>query len=478
MKRTIRAWIFVTTGVVWLCACPVIRAATSNEDWKTILAPLPVPEQNGWYEWIERTKELPVFEEPDSDFLYSVFKSGRIPAGEVRAQDVKKAARLLKPSFRLLNELSLGPEDGPFYVPVLTPWELTPGWTEFMEFVRRRSYQAWVLAMRGKTREATTVAASMVIFGGMVTRESRSLAGFQTGIAMMETGTELIEWLLSRPTLKAPQIEILRNSLLEAESASLEGCVAALTADYNSDREYQSLARAWGPVGYLSDLAAVSHRDFSHLNTDIVHETIGRRVFNIEDTFTSYGRPLALYVQWLETFPVWEPNKSQRLWEEEIPRSAKRKEEFGRSIHRVFAANEDEIQLLSAIEALLEEFPNPMGREFAASRIAGAHFAGFTAYFRTTELRALALIATIRLRLLQGRNLPKSLNELVQSDSTDLNLTDPFSGNQFLYSPERQILWSVGADRFDDGGKIEGPRIVSPDFVWSLSERLMGGESN
>ncbi len=68
-------------------------------------------------------------------------------------------------------------------------------------------------------------------------------------------------------------------------------------------------------------------------------------------------------------------------------------------------------------------------------------------------------------------NYPATLQQL---DWTDAAITDPFTGQPFVYRPDGDnvLLYSVGIDRADDGG-LHAPREKRRDIVW----RVQRGES-
>lgn len=77
---------------------------------------------------------------------------------------------------------------------------------------------------------------------------------------------------------------------------------------------------------------------------------------------------------------------------------------------------------------------------------------------------ALLLLAIERFRLQQNR-LPEKLEELVPERIQELP-KDPFSGQSFLFKKEENgyVLYSVGANQFDDGGDVESEGKADEGF--------------
>ena len=63
-------------------------------------------------------------------------------------------------------------------------------------------------------------------------------------------------------------------------------------------------------------------------------------------------------------------------------------------------------------------------------------------------------------------NYPATLQQL---DWTDAAITDPFTGQPFVYRPDGDnvLVYSVGIDRADDGG-LYAPRKKLRDIVWRV----------
>ena len=64
--------------------------------------------------------------------------------------------------------------------------------------------------------------------------------------------------------------------------------------------------------------------------------------------------------------------------------------------------------------------------------------------------------------------LPEKLSDLVAEKILKAVPADPFSGGELLYSRERRIVWSVGQDETDDGGKAGETRWSGDDAVWTI----------
>lgn len=81
---------------------------------------------------------------------------------------------------------------------------------------------------------------------------------------------------------------------------------------------------------------------------------------------------------------------------------------------------------------------------------------------------ATATIIGLRLFLLRKGTLPENLDELVAQKILKAVPRDPFSNAAIRYSKEKQLVWSVGEDGVDNGGKASKDNEPGTDIVWPL----------
>jgi len=94
-----------------------------------------------------------------------------------------------------------------------------------------------------------------------------------------------------------------------------------------------------------------------------------------------------------------------------------------------------------------------------------------------TDLEATRLHIALRCYFEEHGRLPGRLDELAPRYIERVPL-DPFNGKPFRYDPKRALLYSVGSNRRDDGGKVGKRRWEPLDIVYPLefaSGRGAGG---
>lgn len=117
---------------------------------------------------------------------------------------------------------------------------------------------------------------------------------------------------------------------------------------------------------------------------------------------------------------------------------------------------------------LYNRMANPLGRLNEAG--SETVHVGPTMVFRArAEREALrGTLALVRWRQNHGA-WPASWAEVVAEGLLPAPPTEPFGNGPLHYSREREVIWSVGEDGRDDGGRAGGfGRWTEPDVVWSL----------
>ncbi len=112
---------------------------------------------------------------------------------------------------------------------------------------------------------------------------------------------------------------------------------------------------------------------------------------------------------------------------------------------------------------------NPVGKQLASSvRDFDQYRAVLPRHF--IETAATEVVLAVRLYIDRRRQLPKSLQALVDEKLLTEVPEDPFAGKPLSYSREKAIIWSYGHDEKDDGGDWdwEAEFPTGKDFVWKL----------
>lgn len=77
------------------------------------------------------------------------------------------------------------------------------------------------------------------------------------------------------------------------------------------------------------------------------------------------------------------------------------------------------------------------------------------------------LIAMLRYRRATG-GLPAKWQDLVDGGYLARLPLDPFDGQPLRYDPARGVIWSIGDDLVDQGGRLDQPTRNAPDMVWTI----------
>jgi len=114
----------------------------------------------------------------------------------------------------------------------------------------------------------------------------------------------------------------------------------------------------------------------------------------------------------------------------------------------------------------LRSIDNPIGREIASSA-SSSNYQSTVILSRTRGMATLACLALQRHKMLHGR-LPVSLSDLVGEGLLRDVPLDPYCDRPLRYCPRRRIVWSVGTDGRDNGGREGMPFQKGTDLVFSV----------
>jgi hypothetical protein len=112
---------------------------------------------------------------------------------------------------------------------------------------------------------------------------------------------------------------------------------------------------------------------------------------------------------------------------------------------------------------------NPIGRILSCS-IIGFICSDLKVFHVRTEREATRAVLALLIFERKKGVLPAKLSDLVDAQIIKSVPNDPFSGGQILYSRERRIVWSVGEDGTDNGGKAGEGKWFGDHAVWPVPE--------
>ncbi len=165
-------------------------------------------------------------------------------------------------------------------------------------------------------------------------------------------------------------------------------------------------------------------------------------------------------------------------WSDQVPEpdSEERIGQFLEDADAILSPVEDEPLPLNReaaerVRVAYNQFEDPMGRLFAAlpSKLEAIPARMFRL---RAEREATRLLIALRLFRLREQRWPNALPELVTKRYLDKLPPDPFGEGPFGFDRARLLIWSVGVDGEDDGGKdISQPRWAAEDAVGSLAHK-------
>ena len=116
----------------------------------------------------------------------------------------------------------------------------------------------------------------------------------------------------------------------------------------------------------------------------------------------------------------------------------------------------------------LHNIKNPIGKDYCTIA-SGSNSGAIGAWFkkRADDQGTLLIVALAAYRNVHG-TLPDTLDNVVSEGLLKVLPKDPYSDGNFHYDKSRELLWSVGINGKNDGGKGSKGRPDEPDMVWSL----------
>jgi hypothetical protein len=116
----------------------------------------------------------------------------------------------------------------------------------------------------------------------------------------------------------------------------------------------------------------------------------------------------------------------------------------------------------------LKKMDNPLGKMFCKLTFSGDDLMRLVGQSEAW-LDSTRLALAIEIYRRDKGKLPSVLSDLVASGILPSLPLDPFSERPYGYDATRAILWSIGADRHDDGGHdVPGVTKDAKDLVWAL----------
>ncbi len=164
-----------------------------------------------------------------------------------------------------------------------------------------------------------------------------------------------------------------------------------------------------------------------------------------------------------------------RSWSAQVDVEA-RAERFSRGWPtEILEAALDEVEISPARETqarkALRGVSNAYGR-LAVSRSVPVVSGTQISFRQRADREATRVTLALRLyRLRHGGKLPPNLAALVSAGILKTVPRDPFSGRPLRYDPVRKVVWSVGPNGSDEGGKGTPGRFADDkaDYVWSVA---------
>lgn len=266
--------------------------------------------------------------------------------------------------------------------------------------------------------------------------------------------------------------------LVGSAVASIATAAALKVAYHPSAGEFQvaALKRLWQEEPVPSNLPnALRHEfDFEMLrtvaatNTDVVEMPVASAAFRREIKRQNlFDRPAT--VDYASKYLRLALGNRDRQWAQRL--KVEPNSENEPPVPPGFGEPQEGKRLTKRQETIILDYlrknPNPVGRQLADIS-AGTYDTLEESERRQDAINRMAITAfALRLAALRDGKLPPAMDALVASGLLPAIPSDPFAKGSIRYDPARRVLWSVGIDGKDDGGKGRS-FTMTPDVVIAL----------
>jgi len=280
-------------------------------------------------------------------------------------------------------------------------------------------------SFRGKNeKEAFDSAFKIIEFGQRVENSGGLIIHYVVGSAIKAVGLRRIQQMIPQTTLPETDLVELIHRLNDFK-ANKEGITNALKMEYQMDRELLDNYAA----GRISTTNSDSDQKVTSFGLKMLfNATKTKREFAQADRVLrdNISKPFS-EIPWTD-LPVIETNTP--IW------------------RRLIGGNAIGDIIFALMEPSLKGFASRKSRE-------------------NVDIAATQLLLALKIYKIHHGKLPESLSELVPECFSQVP-ADDFDGKPFRYSPEKQLIYSVGSDLKDSGGEARRGNLESYDLPFKI----------
>ncbi len=365
-------------------------------------------------------------------------------------------------------------------------WEegkLDPALTKLRTFQMARLYLARRSLAEGKPDECVTLLLGSVKLGQRMCEAHGALIHYAVGKAVRAQAERTVRLAAARGLLDAPHLEALARALpgLEGEPDVFAKVIRVEWTDYELPKT---------DIIRQAEIMTEAYRKMPEVTGILVPESLQRlhRIFWEPSLVSGHPAPFdhekalqrmaGRYHRWLANLG--------RQWRDQVEDpadadavAAKLLADSAKLLKRV---EKESLPLskkaIERVRPLYNRVEDPIGRLLASSE--DLFKVGVNLPFRARAEREAtrSVLAMARFRSRHGTG-PGDWSALVADGLLDAVPADPFAGAPLHYSAERGVIWSVGQDGKDDGGKDDGdaekrgqPDWTLPDAVWPVTSEI------
>lgn len=363
------------------------------------------PEANAYTLFLQATNLLV---ESTNSTLLSEYRAGKpVDVEEVRSQIAANAAALVLVRQGTECNACITPpvEDFETLVPYISPW---------LKIGRVLEVQAYLARTEGRLGDALEASLTAAKMGNLIQQDAACLINYLVGIAILDMGVQEMLALAQDSAVPTDVLDRLAEGLEEVGPFK-RGLVLALQAEYAG-------------ASKMIDRIAASPRDM--MNGALCQE---------DDSW--FSGVIGILAGWNYCF---QPNRTKAMFAES----------YGELIRRAALPLSEagpEPECWSPVDKWHR--PNSIGELLRALLMPALN------HLLEVQCRKEALVAGAKLAVAGNRfqrdrgRWPETLAELVP-DYLDGVPRDPYDGEPFRYSAEKEIVWAVGKNLTDEGGSM------------------------
>ncbi len=431
--------------------------------------------ENAILDWIKADKFRTNLPATVKDGLQIAWNPNSPEPDEKALAAIRSAIRANEPALMLLDQSLSKPKA---QWPKRDPQEEEPALRVLAELMRLRLFEAYEMQISGHQEKAATHLIDTLKIAQTAIDAEGTVVNYVIGRTLRTMTQQVIQSYAVQAGTRLEQLSFLLEHLppLDAEAASFKRCVQVdLAGCAEKPFDPVKLAHQWtDPVGqdqnpYLSLVQDDLQRAFV--------------VFLTPDLVSGHPAPVdhQAFVSKSAANFLWCIRNCRARWDQQEPELSGNNQD---AIEKAFLRDADKVLKIVSEEALplsgdaiakvrsaYNRFENPVGRLLDA-KDSSLDTSPRRVFLARTEREASRAVLGLQIFRLRNARMPDSLEQLVGEGILPAVPHDAFSSKPLRYSKDRGVIWSVGPDGRDDGGRDTPGKLYSgADVVWSVAVR-------